>query len=143
MLQGPVHAALPFHFLKQRPCPDGQLVGQFFDGVRASGGIDHPAQPGFLLQDDLHVARDSPGEIIRRPGTFIVWSQVHALSPTDCGSQRFGGDANHVHMRAKLRLVARAGAGVDPHPLCIVISTTRGDDLGPEQAGGSQFGDLH
>ena len=127
-----------------RPRAGGEVVGQPLDVVAAAPRIDHPARSGLVLEDELGVAGDARREVGRQGERFVE----------GVGVQRLG-----VPLRRRHRLDARAHdvvehvlGGERPARRLAVraqrqrLGAARGelpDELGPQQPGGAQLGDLH
>ena len=98
-LQGRLHAAQFFDFLKERPGAVGQFGGHHFDIPRTARRINHLCQLAFLLQNELGVARDALAEIVRRADDLVERADLHAVAPAQNAGQGFDGGAQHVVVR--------------------------------------------
>ncbi len=65
------HAAHAIDLLDQLPCLFGQFMGQAFNVIGPCQRIDDIGDAGFLLQNQLRVARDAGAEIGRQGNRFV------------------------------------------------------------------------
>jgi hypothetical protein len=90
------HAAERLDLFDVSPSAARELVGEALDIERAAPRIDHPRGPGFLLQEQLGVARDPGGKIRRQRQRLVERIGMQRLGVALGRRHRLDRGAHHV-----------------------------------------------
>ena len=137
------HAAHLVDFFDDGPSLVGHFLGQLFHHVGTAPRIDHVADMGFFLDDDLRVAGDARREIGRQRDGFVKRIGVQRLRAAEDRRHGFDGGANHVVVRILLgQRPARGLAVRTQHLRFRALGVETGHDTVPQQAAGTHLGDF-
>ena len=138
------HAAHCLDLLDQGPGLLGKLMGQAFDIVTTRQRIDHVGDSGFLLQDQLRVARDPGGEFGGQGNRLVQRVGVQRLGAPQHGRHRLIGGADHVVIGILLLQTHAGGLAMgSQHRGLRVLRLELGHDAVPQQPCRAQLGRLH
>ncbi len=136
-------SASRFDLLQYLPGFAGEGIGQDFQVVGPARRVHGAIQPGFLLQDQLSVARQAIGGLVCLAVGFVERLDLQRIGAADRRGHGFGGGAQHVHVRVVDGFGPMRGARVDRHFGGIAMGGVEAlDRAGPHRAGGPQLGDF-
>ena len=143
-LDGLGHAAHRLDLLDVRPGLLGQILRQPLDEIAAAPWVDHIGCAGFLLQEQLRVARDAGREVggqrqrlVQRVGVQRLRAALGRRHRLDAGACDV---VEHV-LRGKAPAAGlRMGAQVER---AFVLRVEALDELGPDHACGAHLSDFH
>ena len=96
-----------------------------------------------MLEQQFHVAGNALGEFGRRLERSVERRHLQRVHSADGGRHGFRRAAQHVDIGVVDGLVPARGLGVDQHLACaVLLGVVTLDDVGPQHAGGAQFGDF-
>ena len=143
-LDGACHAALLLDFADQLPGAVGDLLRQRLHQVGAAPGIDRVGDAGFLLDDQLRVARDAGRELRRQRDGLVERVGVQRLRAAE--DRRHGLDRGAHHVVVRILLGERPARGLAvraQHLRLRALRVEAVDDPRPQQARGAQLGHFH
>ena len=138
------HSTQLLHFANVAPGALRQIVRQPLDKITAAPRIDDTARIGFLLQEQLRVARDSRRKVRGQGERFVQCIGVQRLRVSVGGRHCLQTSSNHivVHILRRQAPAARLTVGSQRQALG-VLRIERLDQLRPDHARRPQLGYFH